>query len=144
MHSARGNMTTIPKPAALDESLTCKYDAWNPASPRLRRPSRLVEVKDDGTVIGVYEYDGLGRRTVSKIDSQAHDETPNGPDTYRHFFYNGGWQILETRTTATVDSHPDTLASEVQYVWSLRYIDASVLRDENKVRIRDCYGDLGR
>lgn len=41
-----------PKPSSLTNGYTCKYDAWN----------RLVEVKDGATVVGKYEYDGLGRR----------------------------------------------------------------------------------
>jgi len=48
-----------------------------------------------------------------------------GPfDEFRHFYYNAGWQILETRKSTSEDTAPDGLQPEYQYVWSLRYIDA--------------------
>ena len=120
VHDTRGNMTTIPKPTSLSASLTCTYDAWN----------RLVEVKSGAYTVGKYEYDGLNRRVKSHIDSEAHG-TPNGVDKYRHFFYNTSWQLLETRLSASENTAPDELHLEYQYVRSLRYIDALVLRDEN-------------
>ncbi|MFH1730730.1 MAG: RHS repeat-associated core domain-containing protein [Planctomycetota bacterium] len=61
-----------------------------------------------------------------------------GVDTYRHFFYDAGWQILETRVTdpaaeppETENTAPQDLEPEYQYVWSARYIDAPILRDKN-------------
>ena len=48
--------------------------------------------------------------------------------TTTHFYYNAAWQVLETREGA---GEPENLQPKVQYVWSLRYIDAPVLRDEN-------------
>ncbi len=78
-------------------------------------------------MIARYEYDGLGRRTKKHLNTgvdQVYDE-------FRHFFYNSGWQILETRLSESENTAPDSLQPEYQYVWSLRYIDAPVLRDEN-------------
>lgn len=77
-----------------------------------------------------YEYDGLNRRDKAHIDSQS-PGNPDGVDHYRHFFYNAGWQILETRDADDVDDEPEDIQPEYQYVWSLRYIDAPVLRDKN-------------
>ena len=71
LYSARGNGTTIPQPGDLDDDYTCVYDAWNPPSPRLRRPGRLVKGAEGETTIAKYEYDGLNRRTKSHIDSEA-------------------------------------------------------------------------
>jgi len=142
--SARGNMTTMPKPADLDSSLTATYDAWN----------RLIEVKDDGrtpsrsawknagagilharrkerhqTVIQKNIYDALGRRVKKHIDTAA-PGSPDGIDTYQHMYYNTGWQLLETRETDVEATAPDTLAPQYQFVWSTRYIDAPILRDD--------------
>ena len=83
-----------------------------------------------------------GRRTKAHIDSQA-PEDPNGVDHYRHFYYNAGWQILETRKATSENTEPETLNPEVQYVWSLRYIDAPILRDENGNADGDCTDDPG-
>ena len=88
VHDKAGNMTTLPKPSSLATGLTCTWDAWN----------RLVEVKQSATVVGRYEYDGLGRRVKSHVDSQS-PGNPNGVDAYVHFFYNQGWQELESRVS---------------------------------------------
>ena len=89
-----------------------------------------MEAKDGEVVIGVYEYDGLKRRVKRHVDSQAPD-SPNGIDTYIHYFYNSAWQVLETRDTTTESDQPENLQPDWQYVWSPRYIDAPVLRDRN-------------
>jgi len=89
-------------------------------------------------VVGKYEYDGRGRRTVSHIDSAAPGEPDGTLDDFRHFFYNSGWQILETRMADAADASADTVKPEYQYVWSIRYIDAPVLRDENTDADDDC------
>ena len=115
-----GNMTSAPKPASLGSSLSLKWDAWN----------RLVEARDGQTVIGVYEFDGLQRRVKRHVDSQAPD-SPNGVDTYLHYYYNSAWQTLETRQTAGENDQPENLQPKYQYVWSPRYVDAAVLRDGN-------------
>jgi RHS repeat-associated protein len=113
-------MTTIPKPYSLANGLTAKYDGWN----------RLVEVMDGQTVIGKYEYDGLNRRIKRGLDTQS-PSSPDGVDKYIHYFYNAAWQTLETRETATETDQPETLQPNHQHAWSLRYVDAPVLRDEN-------------
>ena len=115
-----GNMTTLPKPSSPATGLTCKWDAWN----------HLVEVKQGATVVGRYEYDGLARRVKKHLDSQS-PASPNGIDAYIHYFYNGAWQVLETRRSTTENTGPESLQPQYQYVWSQRYIDAPVLRDEN-------------
>ena len=115
-----GNMTTVPKPASLSSGLTLKYDAWN----------RLVEVKDGATVIGLYEYDAKNQRVKRHLDTDSPAD-PNGLDTYVHYFYNTQWQTLETRQTTTESDQPESLQPKYQYIWSPRYIDAPVLRDEN-------------
>ncbi len=119
-HDQAGNMTTVPKPSSLANGLTLKYDAWN----------RLVEVKDGATVVGKYEYDGLNRRVKKHLDSQS-PAAPDGIDKYKHYFYNAGWQVLETRDTTTESDQPENLQPKYQYVWSARYIDSAILRDEN-------------
>ena len=103
---------TGPRPASLATGLTCKYDAWN----------RLVEVTDGETVVATHEYDGLNRRTIES-------PTP-GSTYYMHKFYNSSWQIVESRDDLA-DADPENVEPCVQYVWSPRYIDAAVLRDEN-------------
>ena len=89
-----------------------------------------MEVKQGATVVGRYEYDGLGRRVKSHVDSQS-PGSPNGVDAYVHFFYNQGWQELESRVSASENTGPESLQPQYQYVWSRRYIDAPVLRDKN-------------
>jgi RHS repeat-associated protein len=113
-YDARGNMTTVPKPLDPAATFTCTYDAWN----------RLAEVRDGGTLVAKYTYDGLNRRTVVQ-------RTSGGTTTYQHLYYNASWQVLETRSTATAGAEPETLQPEYQYVWSLRYVDSPVLRDKN-------------
>ena len=124
VQSARGNMTEAPTPADMTKTYTCIYDAWN----------RLVEVQTDddpAKTIAKYEYDGVGRRIKKHIDSAAPASPDDELDVFRHFYYNAAWQILETREAAADATQPETLKAEYQYVWSLRYIDAPVLRDEN-------------
>jgi len=106
------------------------YDAWN----------RLAELKSGANVVLKCEYDGLGRRTKKHINTSSPlDQTY---DEYQHFFYNAAWQILETRLSESENTGPETLQPEYQYVpgraslpwldrWSVRYIDAPVLRDVN-------------
>jgi RHS repeat-associated protein len=112
VHDRAGNMTTIPKPASPADPLSCQYDAWN----------RLVVVMDGQTLVGQYQYDGLNRRIRGYADTL---------ETHVHYFYNSGWQVLETRETGTPSAPPETVQPKHQYAWSLRYIDAPILRDEN-------------
>ncbi len=97
--------------------------------------NRLVKVihRDAGgqpTKTVEYDYDGLNRRITTHLDSGA-PSNPTGIDTYIHDYYNSSWQILETRQSDTESAPPETLQPKHQYVWSQRYIDAPVLRDEN-------------
>ncbi len=71
------------------------------------------------------------------IDTQSPAD-PNGVDVYQHFFYNAAWQVLETREADSVDDGPESLDPQYQFVWSPRYIDAPILRDENKDANSDC------
>lgn len=107
-HDRNGNMTTIPQGSDPTAGYDCTWDAWN----------RLIEVKDGEITVTRHTYDGLNRRTLQY--------TPGTPDAYQHYYYNAAWQLLETRqaTTAAVPDDP-----QYQWVWSLRYIDAPVLRD---------------
>ena len=109
-----GNMTLIADPNSSQGTLYCTYDAWD----------RLVEVQagsSSGPVIAQFSYDGTDRR-VSQTDF-----TPSGGPTTTYYFYSGQ-QVVETRQGAQ-GSDPSTLAPTNQYVWSLRYIDAPILRD---------------
>ena len=58
-------------------------------------------------------------------------------DKYR-YYYNAAWQILEERETASENTAPDSVYALYQYVWSQRYIDAPILRDENIDGDDDC------
>jgi RHS repeat-associated protein len=129
-HDLAGNMTTVPKPSDLSSGLTCTYDAWN----------RLVEVKEGATVVAVYEYDGMNRRVKKHVDSES-PASPDGIDAYVHYFYNQAWQVLERRESSSENTGPESLQPEYQYVWSQRYIDAPVLRDENTDADSTCDDD---
>ena len=80
--------------------------------------------------MGRYEFDGLGRRAKSHVDSQS-PGNPNGVDAYVHFFYNQGWQEVESRVSGSENTGPESLQPLYQYVWSRRDIDVPVLRDKN-------------
>ena len=129
-HDARGNTVAFPQPSDLTAAYSAAYDAWN----------RLVEVKDGSNVVLKCEYDGLGRRTKKFVNTS--DPLDQTYDAYRHFFYNSGWQILETRRSESENDPPESENPEVQYVWSERYIDAPVLRDRDADEDAQT-GDLG-
>jgi len=134
VHDARGNTVTLPQPLDLTATYSAAYDAWN------RLAFVWVDSNADGdhdageTVIARYEYDGLSRRTKKHLSADTDDDF----DTFQHFYYNASWQVLETRKTTGEDDAPDGAQPEHQYVWSARYIDAPVLRDENKDGDGDC------
>ena len=109
-----GNMTLIADPNSVRGTLYCTYDGWD----------RLVEVQagsSSGAIIAQFSYDGTSRR-VSQTDF-----TPTTGPTAAYYFYSGQ-QVVETRLGAQ-GSDPCSLAPTNQYVWSLRYIDAPILRD---------------
>jgi len=122
-YSAHGNMTKVPVPGdEANHHYACTYDAWG----------RLVKVQDDSSnTIAEYRHDGLGRR-IRKY-------TPDGNDwRVREFYYNSAWQLLEVRKdtgksrTGDPLSEPSLAATlHKQFVWSIRYIDAPVLRDRD-------------
>ena len=130
-------MTTVPQPADLANTYACTYDLPTRPAPAGQAGAwnRLIEVKGGTVVVAKFEYDGLNRR-VKKFINTGEDASY---DEWQHFYYNTGWQLLETRkSTDEEDTAPDTLQPEYQYVWSKRYIDAPVLRDENKDDDDDC------
>jgi RHS repeat-associated protein len=115
VHDLAGNMTSIPKPSSLTNSLTLKYDAWN----------RLVSVIDPAVhasnPIAKFQYDGLNRRIVKTLDANG-DTSPN---EIRHFYYNEQWQVLEERLEAGGTIDPDPIN---QYVWNPEYVDSLAMR----------------
>ena len=79
-----------------------KYDAWN----------HLVEVRDvENELLATYRYNALGWR-VQEIRGEATTD----------LFYSNQWQVLEELVDGDVYA---------QYVWSLVYIDAMILRDRD-------------
>ncbi|MCZ2344028.1 MAG: hypothetical protein LC104_19875 [Bacteroidales bacterium] len=81
------------------------YDAWN----------RLKVVKDAvGTTLKTYNYDALNRRVRDDDGSTT------------NLYYSLNWQVLEEHVASEVTN---------QYVWSLTYIDAMVLRDRAVVTL---------
>ncbi len=93
------------------------------------------DVYDAGETVEMYEYDGLNRRTARLVydaDNTDWDRTD--------YYYNAGWQVLseyfaaDLPTSSEEDPDKDDAATDVkyQYVWDIRYIDAPVLRDEDK------------
>lgn len=114
-HDLAGNMSTMPQPASPSNSYVLKWDAWN----------RLVEVKDNSTIIEQAEYDGLGRRIVRSVYFSG------SLGYYHHYYYNDQWQVVEERVALpNVGEFPDPIN---QYVWHPEYVDALALRryDEN-------------
>jgi len=120
VHDRAGNMTSMPKPSNPANSITAKYDAWN----------RLVEVSDGGTLVARFRYDGEGRRILKIFDSNS-PAAPNGLDTHEHVFLDDQ-QVIETREgSGAAPAQAETLQPKYQHVWSPRYIDSLILRDEN-------------
>jgi RHS repeat-associated protein len=120
-YDAAGNMLSVPSTGSGTASGTayCTYDAWD----------RLVEVQNgaSGPIVAEYAYDGLGRRI-----KELSNFVSGSPQSVTHYYLDSSGQVLETRVAsgsgaATAD--PYALPTQYQYVWSLRYIDAPVLRD---------------
>jgi RHS repeat-associated protein len=53
-------------------------------------------------------------------------------------FYNPTWQALETRESTGSAQAAESVQPQYQYVWSKRYIDALVCRDENTDQDGEC------
>ena len=98
-----GRMTQVPPDAGGDWSdpLELVWDAW----------SRLVEVRQSGSAVGSYAYDGLSRRTTRTT----------GGVTW-HNYYSDAWRPLEERQ----DSQS---TAALQYYWGARHRDDLVRRD---------------
>ncbi len=109
-YDAAGNMTSLPKPTAVQSGFSATYDAWH----------RLVKLVDaaTGQTVQTNAYDGLRRRTVrNTYSSGTLTET-------RHYYYSSAWQVLEERVGTST-------SAERQFVWGLRYIDDLILRDRD-------------
>jgi RHS repeat-associated protein len=91
-----GNTTTD------DQGHTFIYDAWN----------RAVTVKNSGTTIASYAYDGLGRRI---------QQTESGTTT--DIYFDANWRNVEEQVSGT---------AQARYVWSPTDQDALVLRDDQR------------
>jgi len=67
---------------------------------------------------------------------------PDGANWDRtDFYYTRSWQVVEEHFAGDVSTeNKDAVAAtaKYQYVWSLRYIDACILRDEDKDADGDC------
>ena len=100
------SLPITPSGGTLSLSGTCIYDAWN----------RLVQVSSGTTTLASYSYDGLGRRT-QKLNLTSSATTD---------YYLAGQQVVETDYTSG-----GITALQYQYVWSARYIDAPILRDDS-------------
>ena len=111
-YDAAGNMTDMPEPNVPTSLFSCKYDAWN----------HLVEVKESGTTVSKYGYDGTGRRTTSQIYSGG------SPQYTRHYYYSSGGAILEERKDSSS-------YAERQYVWGVN--GRLVLRDRDTSQTPD-------
>ena len=81
--------------------LEITWDAW----------SRITSVKNNGTVVGNYSYDGSHRRITREVDG----------DTL-HSYFNDAWRPVEERKDA------ETTAS-ISYLWGSRHRDDLVRRD---------------
>ncbi|HEX7900564.1 MAG TPA: RHS repeat-associated core domain-containing protein [Planctomycetota bacterium] len=132
-----GNVIAAAPPgAAVSSDLRLYvYDAWN----------RMVQ--NDTSPLGTsitewYKYDGLHRRIVKLREVTSAGGSPVNRVDY---YYTSEWQVVEERellntsSTTTVATVP-----KCQYIWDLRYIDAVVLRDENKDGDGDCVDGTDR
>ena len=82
------------------------------------------------------EYDGTGRRIVKGVD----ENSDGSLDTFTHFFHNRDNQVLETRQGEDVSGAApaaESLEPKSQNIWSPRYVDSLILRDEC-----DAQGDI--
>gem|GEM_PF-801752 len=84
-----------------DGRLEITWDAW----------SRITRVKDNGTVVGEYAYDGAHRRVTREVGGET-----------LHSYYNSQWRPVEERKNA------ETTAA-ISYLWGARHRDDLVRRD---------------
>lgn len=102
-----GRMLELPPDGAGDwaQSLQVKWDAW----------SRIVEVKQAGTTLAKYGYDGLTRRITREVDGVVW-----------HCYYSDQWRPLE-------ESEDEVGSPTIQYYWGARHRDDLVRRDRATV-----------
>jgi RHS repeat-associated protein len=120
-----GNLTVAPRVGQeASASLTLTYDGWN----------RMVKVQAGAAVVGEYQYDARNRRVAKLV--------PNGANWDRtDYYYTCGWQTIEERQLVNTPSKTAVATvPRFQWIWDLRYIDAVVLRDENKDGDTSCTG----
>jgi RHS repeat-associated protein len=117
-------MISLRKGGATGDVLTEKWDAWN----------RLVEVDNGSTVVERYSYDGLGRRILKMAGFVS------GQPTSVTHYYLAGQQVVETRDAASLSADPIDLDPHFQFVWSPRYVDSLIARDENLDSDGSCTG----
>ena len=94
-----------------------------------------MQVKDNSTTLGLYQYNGLHWRTIKQGDTGG----SAGHDQKREFIYSASWQpIQEEIDDYTNNGSPDGSGGNpnvpdrrAQTVWGLRYIDDAVLRRVN-------------
>jgi RHS repeat-associated protein len=98
-----GRMLEVPPDATGNwaQSLAIVWDAW----------SRIVQVSQNGSVLGAYTYDGLMRRTTRAVSGITW-----------HSYYSDKWRPLEERQ----DTQSTAAA---QYLWGARHRDDLVRRD---------------
>jgi len=84
-----------------DGKLELTWDAW----------SRITQVKNNGTVVGEYAYDGTHRRVTREADGET-----------LHSYYNDAWRPVEERKDA------ETTAA-ISYLWGARHRDDLVRRE---------------
>jgi|GEM_PF-2337795 len=86
--------------------------------------NRLVEVKESGTTVETYRYDGLDRR-VSRRD---HDSMGT-PGTHARFIYDDS-RIIEEHDVDDPDATTPTTLARRQFVYGV-YVDEPVMFDAN-------------
>jgi len=123
-------MIRVPKADGSGGYFLVQYDAWGRMTGIYEdtdQDGRLdLEGENPDQPVSLYRYDATGRRILKQlVDAE-------GPDDYVHF-YHSGQQVVETRTGDDSGGvpHPNQLAPKHQFVWSPRYIDALILREEN-------------
>ncbi|HBJ86123.1 MAG TPA: hypothetical protein DDZ88_20115 [Verrucomicrobiales bacterium] len=84
-----------------DGKLELTWDAW----------SRITRVKNNGTVVGEYTYDGTHRRVTREVVGET-----------LHSYFNSQWRPVEERRDA------ETTAA-MSYLWGARHRDDLVRRD---------------
>jgi RHS repeat-associated protein len=124
-----GNLKSYPQVGTEAARQWATYDAWN----------RLVKVQADssgspGAEVAEYQYDARHWRIAKLVpDVSNWDRTD--------YYYSAQWQCVEERTLVnTASKTTRATMPRFQWVWDLRYVDAVILRDENKDGDNSCTG----